>query len=211
MRSKRGDSGAHAAILLTLGIIILTSTIGVFIAFSTAKVASSTYATSKAKFAEVTQSLKPLELIAQKSSPRELEYIYEIVELSYSSREGMRVDELSIVLNLKDNTTIYEYNSRINCSVNPLHNVEITSLSNPNNKGYFGANTRINTNAPDVYEGYITRWNVAKLCFRTPRPLTEDEKLTIKIIPTGGSTLVTSLTLPPVFVTDYVRLLDHIV
>lgn len=210
MRSKRGDSGAHGAVLLTLGIIIMTSTIGGFVAFNVARSSSAMYATSTEKLNQMTTSLKVLELIAQKSAPRELSYIYELVELGPDARKGISLRDVSIVLNTPLETTVYDYSTRINCSLNPAVDTSIYSISNPLNAGLFGANSRVNTNTPQKYDGYLTRHNIVRLCFATPRGLTEDEEITVKVVADDARPLETKVTLPTVFVSDFVRLLEHV-
>lgn len=210
MKFKRGDSGAHGAVVLTLGIIVMTSTIGGFIAFNVARNSGVMYAVSKDTLQEATRSLKVLELTAQKSAPRELSYIYEIIELGPDAREGISLRDISIVLNTGQETTAYEYSSRINCSLNPTTNTSVYSLSNPHNAGLFGANSRVNANTPQKYDGYITRHNYARLCFATPRPLTEDEEITIKILAENTRPLATKVRLPAVFKSGFVRLLEHV-
>ena len=208
MRYKRG-SQAHAAVIMTLGIIILCATTGMFIAYNTSRNYNRAHAVSKAQISSFATSVRALEIVAQKSEPRSLYYFYEIVELSLGS-DDLRVDNLSVVFSTRTNTSVYGYGQGINCSLDPRTDSSIASLANPDNKDRFGANSRVNPNTPTKYEGVLTRNNMLQLCFTAPHPLPEDEKIVIRVVPEGGQTLVTPLTLPAVFTTEYVVLLQHV-
>ena len=205
MAWKKRAQEEHSALFLALAMIVFSAIIGVFVASSQIKWRNDAQAAGKAVVDKFGTSLIVAELYAQKSSPRELEYFQETLKLNYGSYD-VKVSDMGVVFNTRNATRVYEYEPTIDCSVNPAVDSGPASVSNETNTNKFGMLEKLNSNYNDKYTGYITRFNMVRICYIAPEPLSEDEPIKITVIPRDGTPLVTEVTLPSIFKTDFIQI-----
>ena len=144
-------------------------------------------ATGKATTTEVGTSLTAIELYVEDGSDQSVDYFYETIKLG-SGSEALRFTDTLVSLNLNDQTADYEYNASVDCTN--------TSLIIAGEE--FGIQYQINgTNNQD---GYLTKGDVVKLCYRAPRAVTEGEEFKASLVPMTGSPLVVEAATPDLMV-----------
>jgi len=205
MLKKRRGQVDHSFILLTIAIMVICAFVGVFVTTQILKTDRTAKTKSEAVIDTVGPPLILNQLVAQKSSPRQLEYFFETVKLNHGYDE-IRVQDISIVFSTRNHTIVYDYAEHINCSLDPARNNSLASISNDFNVNYFGAVDKLNPHYSDAEIGYITKDNSVKLCFRSPIPLAEDETINIKVLPQERGPLVIEVQTPYVFKTDFILL-----
>lgn len=125
------------------------------------------------------RSLKVLEVYfedGKDSSPGSVDYMYATLKLAPGS-EQVSLRSLSVQIEL-ENTTSYIFNQSLNCSSKNESAPE--SIYNPKNIGYFGVNYGLESRGERVW-GVIAQGDIATICMKSQRSITNDEKIRVQI------------------------------
>ncbi|MCB9358845.1 hypothetical protein H6503_02855 [Candidatus Woesearchaeota archaeon] len=186
LSSKKAEMGMGTLIIFIAMILVAAVAAAVLIS-TTGTLQNKALATGKSTATEVGTSLNVVQVYAEDGSDQALEEFHTIVKLNAGS-EPIRFSDLLLSVNLVNSSADYTYDSGVDCDDSS------TTVAG----GDFGVLYSINgTNNQD---GYLTKGDVVKLCFETPRNVSESENIVISFVPKVGSVRVVETDLPDLMV-----------
>ncbi|MCB9358848.1 hypothetical protein H6503_02870 [Candidatus Woesearchaeota archaeon] len=189
--SKKGEMGMGTLIIFIAMILVAAVAAGVLIS-TTGTLQNKALSTGKATSAEVGTSMNVVKLYAEDGTDQQLEEFTGILKLNAGS-EPIRFSDVLLTVNLINTSADYTYDSAIQCS-----NGTTWNSSNTTAGGDFGVEYSINgTNHQD---GYLTKGDVAKICFESPRNISESENVVFTFVPKVGSVRLIEADMPDLMV-----------
>ncbi|MFT4297749.1 MAG: hypothetical protein ACMXX5_01005 [Candidatus Woesearchaeota archaeon] len=168
--SKKAEMAMGTLIIFIAMIIISATAAGVLIT-TINSFQTKALETGRATRAEIGTSLQVVEISGTGANiDRKIHNITATVKLSAGS-DDVRFDGVLLTLGLENATKDYIYNKSANCS-------EVV-------KGEYAVEYSIKGN--NNIEGYLTRGDIARICFQAERPIGESERFRISIIPRVGT------------------------
>ena len=186
---KKAEMGMGTLIIFIAMILVAAVAASVLIS-TTGTLQNKALTTGKATTNEVGTSMSAVEVYAENGTDQHVDYWYVTVKLS-SGSEPIRFKDTLLYMNLDNTSRDYNFNtSTINVTCNE-GNMTADSTS-------FFVTYQITGNNNKT--GYLTKGDVAKLCFKSIRRVGETEDVKITIIPMVGSSLVVETTTPDLMI-----------
>jgi flagellin-like protein len=187
--SKKSEMGIGTLILFIAMILVAAIAAGVLIQTATS-LQSRALETGKRSTIEVSTALKTVLIKGEDASfNRSISYIWQQVKLVAGS-DSVKFNDAIVTLDLKDISQEYLYDQNHSCT------------------GVNGSNYRVNylKNCSSHMDGYVVVGDVVEMCYRSPRPIFEDESVRINFIPKVGSVMTTSFSTPSNMISKRVSL-----
>ncbi|RME52268.1 hypothetical protein D6783_05420 [Candidatus Woesearchaeota archaeon] len=184
--NKKAEMGMGTLIIFIAMILVAAVAAGVLIQ-TTGSLQNKALATGKATKQEVGTSINALELFAEDGTDQSVDYLYMTVKLSGGS-DPIRFTDTLLTLNLDNTSADYEYNASIDCS----------NTGSMSAGGDFGISYQIT--GTNNKAGYLTKGDVVKICFQSPRSIGEGEDLKVNLVPMVGTPLVVEAAIPDLIV-----------
>lgn len=178
MPSKKSEMGMGTLIIFIAMILVAAIAASVLIS-TTGSLQNKALTTGKMTTAEVGTSLSAIEVYGEDGRNQSLLYFFETVKLAAGS-DPLRFEDTLVFMNLNNQSQNYRYYSGVDCN-------NRSSLNNANNSAYYGIYYQITGTSNKT--GYLTTGDVAQICFKSPRTVSEGERFKITIIPMIGHTL----------------------
>ncbi|OIO66734.1 hypothetical protein AUJ68_00130 [Candidatus Woesearchaeota archaeon CG1_02_57_44] len=189
---KKAEMGMGTLIIFIAMILVAAVAASVLIS-TTGTLQNKALATGKATTQEVGTSLSAVEVYGEDGSDQDLDYIYWTVKLASGSEE-LRFTDTLVSLNLKDQSSDYEYNQSIDCS----------------NTAYMGAGLNFGVKwqitGTNNKTGYLTKGDVVQVCLQSPRSVNESEDVKLTLVPMVGAPLVVDTATPDLMVDKRISL-----
>jgi flagellin FlaB len=187
MRQKKAEMGMGTLIIFIAMILVAAIAASVLIS-TTGSLQNKALSTGKATTQEDGTSISTIEIYAEDGTNQNVTYWYKTIKLG-AGADPLRLTDTLLYMNLDDTTRDYRYVDTINCSA--------TSDMDSNN-AKFGAEYQIRGTSNK--NGYVNTGDVVKLCFKSPRNVTEGERFKITLIPMIGSALSVETTTPSLMI-----------
>ena len=184
--SKKGEMGMGTLIIFIAMVLVAAVAAAVLIS-TTGTLQNKALATGKATSREVGTSINALQVYAEDGTNQNLEEFTEVIKLNAGS-DAIRFSDLLLTMNLNNQSSDFEYSSSIDC----------TNTSQTSAGGDYGVAYSIT--GPNNKTGYLTKGDVAKLCFQAPRSVGESESLRLALVPKVGTPNVVETDLPELMV-----------
>jgi archaeal flagellin FlaB len=179
--SKKAEMGMGTLIIFIAMILVAAVAAAVLIT-TTGSLQNKALDTGRSTTQEVGTSLQIIEIYAEDGSNTTLEEFTVTLKLSAGS-DPIRFSDLLMTLALSDDSADLQYSNVTDCG-----NISTT------NSSFYGIVYAIT--GPDNREGYLTRGDVARLCFESPREVGESELIRLSIIPKVGTPVLIQTTTP---------------
>ena len=189
---KKAEMGMGTLIIFIAMILVAAVAASVLIS-TTSTLQNKALTTGKETTNEVGTSLSAIEVYAEDGRGQNLSHFFTIIKLS-SGSENIRFTDTLVSFNIDNESRDYEYNSSITCNETQFMDA---------NADQFGISYQITGNNNKT--GYLTKGDVAKICFRTPI-VGESEDIKISIIPMVGSTLTIETTTPDLMINKRINI-----
>lgn len=189
MKNKKADMGLGTLIIFIAMILVAAVASSVLIATSS-KLQNKALDTGKLTTKEVGTGLHAIAVYAEDGSNQNLEYWYFSIKLAAGS-DALRFNDVLLTMGLSDTTGDYIYNQSIAC----LNTTTFSSYSS-------GYGVYYSLNGTTHKNGYLNKGDVSRLCFASPRTISEGENIKIQLVPKVGSILTVS-TYTPDLITEY--------
>jgi archaeal flagellin FlaB len=183
MKSRKAEMGMGTLILFIAMILVAAVAASVLIS-TTGTLQNKALSTGKATASEVGTSLNVIQIYAEDGTNQTVENFTTVLKLN-SGSEPMRFEDLLVTMNLMNASGDYVYDEAVDCT-------------GANVAGKFGVGYSIV--GPNNMTGYLTRGDVVKVCFNSPREVGESERVVFSLIPKVGSTRVIDMGLPDLMV-----------
>lgn len=187
MNNKKAEMGMGTLIIFIAMILVAAIASSVLIS-TTGSLQNKALSTGKMTTQEVGTSLTAVELYGEDGQNQSLYYFYETIKLSAGS-DPLRFTDTLLYMNLNNQSQDYRYSTSINCSNSSSLDLYNTS---------FGVSYQITGTSNKT--GYLTTGDVAMICFRSPRAVSEGEKFKITIIPMIGHVLAIETLTPSLMI-----------
>lgn len=184
--SKKAEMGMGTLIIFIAMILVAAVAAGVLIS-TTGTLQNKALSTGRSTSAEVGTSLNIVQIYAEDGRTQGVSDFYKVLKLNAGS-DPVRFSDILISLSLQNATADFLYNASIDCS----------NTSNTTAGVDFGVEYMIT--GPNNMTGYLTRGDVVRVCFESPRSVGESEKVIISLIPKVGSTRVVDTELPDLMI-----------
>ncbi|MEM1988760.1 MAG: archaellin/type IV pilin N-terminal domain-containing protein [Candidatus Woesearchaeota archaeon] len=177
---KKAEMGIGTLILFIAMILVAAVAAGVLI--STAMgLQSKALMTGKRTKDRVSTQLMPVVISAEDGSTNNnLENFYVQVQLAPGS-EPIKYSEMVVVMSTKNDTKQMTLNSTATCSSLP-------------SSGQYAVEEMLS----DGDTNYLTRGEVARICFTYSRSIGEDEAVVLQLVPKSGSPVILDLVMPSI-------------
>jgi archaeal flagellin FlaB len=179
--SKKAEMGMGTLIIFIAMILVAAVAAAVLIT-TTGSLQNKALDTGRSTTQEVGTSLQIIEIYAEDGSDTTVEEFTVTLKLSAGS-DPIRFSDLLMTLALSNVSADLQYDAAVNCS-------DDTSTDDET----YGINYAIT--GPDNQEGYLTRGDVVRLCFESPREVGESELIRLSIIPKVGTPVLVQTTTP---------------
>jgi archaeal flagellin FlaB len=173
LKGKKGEMGMGTLIIFIAMILVAAVAAGVLIS-TTETLQNKALATGKATTTEVGTSIKIIQMYAEDGTDQNIDEFVETIKLN-SGSEPLRFSDLLLTMNLDNVSGDYEYNSSMDC----------TNTSHTTAGGDYGIAYSIT--GPNNKSGYLTKGDVAKVCFQSVRTVSEGEDFNVILIPKVGT------------------------
>jgi archaeal flagellin FlaB len=179
---KKAEMGMGTLIIFIAMILVAAVAASVLIT-TTGSLQNKALDTGRSTTQEVGTSIQVIELYGEDGSDTNLEDFYMTLKLSAGS-DPIRFADLLLTLGTSNQTEDYEYQSSIDCADVDTFNVTTG----------FGVSYSITGSSNRT--GYLTRGDVAKICFEAPYSIGESSRIEVSIIPKVGSPRIIATTTP---------------
>ena len=181
LNSKKAEMGIGTLIIFIALIFVASIAANVLIQTSFS-LQSKALDTAKSTKNAVATRIDFLSILATDGTDNNIENFYAQVRLAPGS-EGIKLDKLSINLLLSNMTANYVYS-----------NEACTNVSDSSGDGFYVDSANENgtftvqyiQKASNHRDGVLARGEIVKICFRSPRSINEDEKISIRLTPKSG-------------------------
>ena len=181
---KKAEMGMGTLIIFIAMILVAAVAASVLIT-TTGALQNKALDTGRSTTQEVGTSIQVVEIYGEDGTTNtSLDQFYTILKLSAGS-DPIRFTDLLMTLGLSDMTADFKYNDTIDCTNKTSFN---TSAA--------GFGVRYSITGSDNRTGYLTRGDVATVCFTSPRSVGESSVFTVNIIPKVGSPRMIQTTTP---------------
>jgi archaeal flagellin FlaB len=180
-KTKKAEMGMGTLIIFIAMILVAAVAAAVLIT-TTGSLQNKALDTGRSTTQEVGTSLQVMEIYAEDGTDTTLEEYYVTMKLSAGS-DPIRFSDLLMTFSLSNVSTDLEYDVAVNCSDDST--TDDTS---------YGITYSIT--GPDYREGYLTRGDVVRLCFESPREVGESELMRLSVIPKVGNSVLIETTTP---------------
>ncbi|MEM1988761.1 MAG: archaellin/type IV pilin N-terminal domain-containing protein [Candidatus Woesearchaeota archaeon] len=176
---KKAEMGIGTLILFIAMILVAAVAAGVLI--STAMgLQSKALMTGKRTKDRVSTQLMPVVISAEDGTDNTLEIFRIQVQLAPGS-EPIKYSEMVVVMSTKNDTKEMLLNSSATCSSLPP-------------SGQYAIEEMLTMGDSN----YLTRGEVAKICFNYTRSIAEDESIVLQLVPKSGSPVILDLVMPSI-------------
>ncbi|MEM4396337.1 MAG: archaellin/type IV pilin N-terminal domain-containing protein [Candidatus Woesearchaeota archaeon] len=176
---KKAEMGIGTLILFIAMILVAAVAAGVLI--STAMgLQSKALMTGKRTKDRVSTQLMPVVISAEDGTDNNLEIFRIQVQLAPGS-EPIKYSEMVVVMSTKNDTKEMLLNSSATCSSLPP-------------SGQYAIEEMLTMGDSN----YLTRGEVAKICFNYTRSIAEDESIVLQLVPKSGSPVILDLVMPSI-------------
>jgi len=183
---KKAEMGMGTLIIFIAMILVAAIAAGVLIT-TTGTLQNKALSTGKATNNEIGTSLVAVELYAENGNDQRVEEFFKVMKLS-SGSEPIRFNDILITLNLNNDSADYNYSGLVNCD----------DTTTTDAGGSYGVNYSIE--GTNYKKGYLNKGDVVKICFESPREVSEEETILTKVIPKVGTVLVIEADMPDLMV-----------
>ena len=181
---KKAEMGMGTLIIFIAMILVAAVAASVLIT-TTGSLQNKALDTGRSTTQEVGTSIQVIDIYGEDGTTNtSLDDFYTTLKLSAGS-DPVRFTDVLLTLGLSDMTADYIYNGSIDC----LNK----STFNTSSVGY---GVRYSIAGSDNRTGYLTRGDVATVCFRAPRAIGESSIFVMNIIPKVGSPRMIQTTTP---------------
>ncbi|MEM2116031.1 MAG: archaellin/type IV pilin N-terminal domain-containing protein [Candidatus Woesearchaeota archaeon] len=182
---KKGEMGIGTLILFIAMILVAAVAAGVLI--STAMgLQSKALMTGKRTKDKVSTQIMPVVITAEDGSTgNDLEYFYVQVQLAPGS-EPIKYSEMVVVMSTKNDTKEMTLNNTA------------TNCSSSDPSGWTVGKYGVVELLSDGDENYLSRGEVARICFKYSRSIKEDEGAVLQLVPKSGSPVILDLVMPSI-------------
>jgi flagellin FlaB len=186
MINKKAESGIGTLIVFIAMILVAAIAAGVLIQTATSLQSKALLTGERAKD-QISTAVTTLLIYAEDgSSGNSVDYFSLKLKLAPGS-DPIQLNGTLVEIDLKDNSSDLTYATAAdaNCS-------NTSSLDN----GEFGVDYLITSGSTS--SGYIARGDIVKICFKSPRSVTPDEDIAVRIIPKSGVPISIETAMPEV-------------
>ena len=195
---RKADMGIGTLIIFISMILVAAIAAGVLIQTATS-LQNTALLTGERSKSQVSTSIRPIVVYGEDGSVNNsIDDIYMTLKLAPGS-DAVRLGDLLLEFSLKNVSANLVYNS----STNTTAGHGCSNMTNVTSAHFF---TEILIGGENQAEGYLQRGDVVKLCFRTARSVTEDETISISLIPKVGSPTVIQTALPDIITEQRVNI-----
>lgn len=194
---KKAEMGMGTLIIFIAMILVAAVASSVLIQ-TTGSLQSKALDTGRSARSNVGTSLHVVEVYGENSSDQSIEELVVVMKLGAGS-EPINFEDLLVTLSLDNSSAEYNYDEYVNSSIGinceqslKMFDAGNTSLTRAGID--FGVSYTIT--GPNNRSGYLTRGDVIKLCFESPRKITESETIKINFIPRQGTAKLIEVTTP---------------
>ena len=180
-KTRKAETGMSTLIIFIAMILVAAVAAAVLIT-TTGALQNKALDTGRQTTQEVGTSLQVIEIYAEDGSDTELDVVTTTLKIGAGS-DPMRFQDLLFVFALSDVSQDYIFNGSINCS-------NATQV----NDTQYGIDYAIV--GPENQPGYLTRGDVVRVCFETPRSVGESENIRLSLIPRVGTPVLIATTTP---------------
>ena len=191
LKNKKAEMGMGTLIIFIAMVLVAAIAAAVLIS-TTGSLQNKALATGKDVRQEVGTSLNIIQVYAEDGSDQYIEEFYQSMKLN-SGSDPLRFADLLLSMNLNNQTQDYKYDSNIDC----------TNTSSTNTTNYGVVYSIEGTN---YKSGYLTKGDVAKLCFEAPRAISEGESVELIMVPKIGTPRVVEAYSPGLMVNKRVEI-----
>ena len=195
---RKADMGIGTLIIFISMILVAAIAAGVLIQTATS-LQNTALLTGERSKSQVSTSIRPIVVYGEDGSVNNsIDNIYMTLKLAPGS-DAVRLGDLLLEFSLKNVSANLVYNS----STNTTAGQSCSNLTAVTSSHFF---TEILIGGENQAEGYLQRGDVVKLCFRSERSVTEDESISITLIPKVGSPTVIQTALPDIITEQRVNI-----
>jgi archaeal flagellin FlaB len=182
MKTNRKAEMGMGTLIIFIAMILVAAVAAAVLITTTGSLQNKALDTGRSTTQEVGTSLQVVEIYAEDGSDTTVEEFTVTLKLSAGS-DPIRFSDLLMTLALSNMSGDLQYDAAVNCSDN-------TTLDDTT----YGISYAIT--GPDNQAGYLTRGDVVRLCFESPRAVGESELIRLSIIPKVGTPILIATTTP---------------
>ncbi|MGM5485508.1 MAG: archaellin/type IV pilin N-terminal domain-containing protein [Nanobdellota archaeon] len=181
---KKAEMGIGTLIIFIAMILVAAIAAGVLIQ-TASSLQNKALLTGERSQQQVSTSIKPMMVYAEDGSTNStVQSFFSKLKLAPGS-DPVKFEEMLMEVSLKNANYDYTYNSTTDCDTNQ-----------PAYEDGFAVDYLIT--GSQFEEGYLQRGDIAKLCFKTKRNVTEDETIEIRMVPKIGNPAVVATAMPDI-------------
>ena len=179
-------------LIIFIAMVLVAAIAAAVLVSTTGTLQNKALATGKDTKTEVGTSLNVLQVYAEDGSDQALEEFTQVIKLNAGS-DAIRFSDLLLTLNLNNESADYIYSGSINCDL-----TNDTSAGGDYGIAYSiqGTNYKV---------GYLNKGDVVKICFESPRNVSESESFRLALVPKVGTPNIVEANLPDLMVNKRVE------
>ncbi|RJQ18093.1 hypothetical protein C4573_00015 [Candidatus Woesearchaeota archaeon] len=197
---------SNTAIIMLFCILILAASAGIFV------VQSMTVYKDRALFFSGNQIKNTVgeyvivhDVYGRGTGNKEVDYLYLSVELRQGSKDPVPF-ATTLIHSIGTAEGFYTYNNSIDCLLNPFSSDNASSLSNASYAMQYGVAITRYGSGNQYSSGFLTKGDVATLCFKLPTSLGDGQHASIALISENLFTTKLEFTTPEVMSGAWVEL-----
>lgn len=184
---KKAEMGIGTLIIFIAMILVAAIAAGVLVQTATS-LQNKALLTGERSKSQVSTSVRPLLIYTEDGSTgNNIEFFYIKAKLVPGS-DAIKLGDMLIEFDLKNATSDMEYNNSLSSCTSLTNETNVTST--------FFVETLIQ--GSNYADGYLQRGDILKICFESPRPVEEDESVSVSIIPKIGNPSIIDMSLPDI-------------
>ena len=200
-------SEIHGAIILVLGMIIVSATAGMLVTGQLIKTRDRADHISEEQIASsVGNGVKIMEIYARSVSPRTFDYLYVKSKLLYSS-DPLPIGTLLVDFNSGENYSTYTYDGEIDCDLSPEPNDPNTTgqLSDEDYSQKYGIKF-LHREGDSLTDYIIEDGDIVNICFKSSSRVGDADHVSIAIYPENAAVKTESFRTPDVLKGTYFKI-----